>query len=319
MLEKVIEKSADFQVFKSQQQKGTLPSSLLLSSKDNFYSFEFCKSLACLLFDGNACGNCENCLKVRADAHPDLKVYPSKDKLLVADSEEIVMESFIKPIFADKKIFIIRNIDEANDASQNKLLKVLEEPPKNVYFLLTCVNIEKVLPTIRSRCQKTELSKLDDNVIEGLLGRADEELKVLALQVADVQVGKAIALSKKKDFVSLCKDSVGIITRLKSSKEVLEVSKRLQQYKDEFLLIMEVLSIAVSDLLKVKAGKKDLVRLTDFENDYAKVSGDYTIRALCEIALLIDEVVKERGYNVSPVISLENFLLNVLEVKYLCR
>ena len=102
-LEKFIRNSNDFQFLKKEIESGNISKSILLLSKDSTYSFEFAKILACEIFS-NGKGEDENYLKVKADAHPDLKIYPTKDKLVVADSQEIVMESYIKPIFSDKKI-----------------------------------------------------------------------------------------------------------------------------------------------------------------------------------------------------------------------
>lgn len=319
MLKDEIIKTQDFLTIKKEADNEKLAKSMLFISKDNLFAYEFCKAVACLIFDGQNYVSGENTQKVYADAHPDLKTYPQKDKLLVADSEEIVDEAFVKPIFANKKVFIVKNIDESMEVAQNKLLKILEEPPHNVYFLLTCSNIDKVLPTIRSRCNKIDLKRLDDETIKHLVKGKDEEVEELAIAVCDGQIGKAIELCNKKDLLSICNDSIGILTRMKTSKQVLTFSKKLQTYKDDYLLIFEILSIAIDDMLKIKAGKKELVRLKKFEREFEAVANEYTIRALCEIAFAVDEVVKKKTYNVNSTLALENFLLNILEVKYLCK
>ncbi len=317
MLRDAIAKTSDFEALKREQENNKLAKSILFISKDSLFSFEFCKQTACLIFDGKACGECENCQKVDLNAHPDLKTYPQKEKLLVADSEEIVMESFVKPVFANKKVFIIRNIDEAMEVAQNKLLKILEEPPTNVYFLLTCASLDKVLPTIRSRCNKIELKKLDDQVISELMNKVDNLDLVLA--VSGGQIGKAEELAKKRNFSELCKDCLSVLTKMNSSKQVLTYSKKLQSYKDDYLLIFDILSVLLGDMLKIKAGKRELVKFKSYENELANVASDYTIRAICEIVNLLDQVIKEKTYNVNQTLSLENFLLNILEVKYLCK
>ncbi len=318
MLINAIKKSQDFVSLKEEVEKGKLGKTLLFISKDSLYAEEFCKQVASLIFDGQDLEASENSMKVNANAHPDLKIFPTKERLLVPDSEEIVSECFVKPIFANKKVFIIRNIDEAMEVAQNKLLKVLEEPPANVYFLLTCSSVDKVLPTIRSRCVKTSLKKLDDNVILKLIESKTENSE-LVLAVCEGQIGKANKLSSKKDFAEICKASVEILTKLSSSKEVLAFSKKLQEFKDDFILIFDIISVALGDLLKIKAGRGNLIKLKPYEDDLNKASSGYTIRAICEISQLIDQVVKEKFYNVNTQLAIENFLLNVLEVKYLCK
>lgn len=318
MLINAIKNSQDFLSLKEEVVKQKLGKTLLFISKDSLYAEEFCKQIASVIFDGADLPESKNAMKVNANAHPDLKVFPTKEKLLVPDSEDIVAECFIKPIFANKKVFVIRNIDEAMEIAQNKLLKVLEEPPANVYFLLTCASLDKVLPTIRSRCVKVNLKKLEDELILKLIeNKANNSQLVLA--ICEGQIGKANKLAIKKDFEDICKASVEVLTKLSSSKDVLAYSKRLQEFKEDFVLIFDILSVALGDLLKIKAGKSNLIKLKTFEDDLIKASNGYTIRAICEIALLIDQVVKEKFYNVNSQLAIENFLLNVLEVKYLCK
>ena len=317
MLKDVIRKTSDFEALIREENNGKTAKSILFISKDGLYTYEFCKQVACLIFDGKIDEQSNNNQKVNLNAHPDLKTYPQKEKLLVADSEDIVMESFIKPIFANKKIFIIKNIDEAMEVAQNKLLKILEEPPHNVYFLLTCSSVDKVLPTIRSRCNKIELKKIDDEIISQIMNKCDNLDSVIA--VSDGQLGKAEMLAKKQNFSDLCRDCIAVLTKMNSSKQVLSYSKKLQSYKDDYLLIFEILSIALGDMLKIKANKRELVKFKSYENEFVSVCGEYTIRAICEICSLIDNVVKEKIYNVNTTLTLENFLLNILEVKYLCK
>lgn len=61
---------------------------------------------------------------------------------------EIINQSYTT---LDTQVYIIADTDEMSLRSKNSLLKVFEEPPNNAYFILTCKNIENVLPTIRSR------------------------------------------------------------------------------------------------------------------------------------------------------------------------
>ena len=243
-----IEQGEDFKEIKKEILNQSLSKSTLFISKDSNYSFELCKAVACKIFDGEVLGVGMNEEKVYANSHPDLKIYPLKDKLLVSDSEDIVEESFIKPIFANKKVFIIKNIDDAMEVAQNKLLKILEEPPANVYFLLTCSNVDKVLPTIRSRCNKHEIARLSRDKLSQLV-KCDDDKLPLVLAVSDGLLGKADFLAKKKDFQTLCNDVFACLTKMQTSKDVLTYSKKLQAFKDDFNLIFEVFSTIFGKVL----------------------------------------------------------------------
>ncbi len=309
----------DFKTLVKEKEKNTFPKALLLISKDNLYLQEFAKAVAMLILDEKVDINGENCKKVLADSHPDVKFYPIKDKLLVSDSQEIVEESFIKPIFANKKVFIIKDISNSMEAAQNKLLKVVEEPSNNVYMILTCTNPDLVLPTIRSRCNKITLAKLSLEQTIKLLPKVENSKLNLVLAVADGQIGKANELARLKNFEVLCDDALSIFTKMKTSKQVLVYSKKLLAYKDNITLILQVLALCVEDLLKIKSGNKDLARLQPFVSELSKVSEEYTVRALCEISALVDKASKEKQYSVNMVLVIENLLLNILEVKYICR
>ena len=72
------------------------------------------------------------------ESFSDCLIFPAeKDKKIkVEDAEKILEESLLTPVEVDKKLFVIGDFAEANVQTQNKLLTLLEEPPKGVYFLL---------------------------------------------------------------------------------------------------------------------------------------------------------------------------------------
>ena len=313
----IIKDTQDFKSLCSEIKANTISKSILLFSKDSFYAEEFSKALAVSLLNNGEMEENENYLKVISNSHPDVKTYPQKDKLLVSDSEEIVMESFIKPIFSDKKIFIIKNIDNSMESAQNKLLKVLEEPPCNVYFIITCVNENLLLPTIKSRCSKFELSKIDRLLIEKELGSVSE--KELISSICDGKLGKAIDIAEKKNVREIFDLAVSLLVEMKSSKQVLLFSNKISKIKNEYNLLFEILCLLLEDLLFIKAGENQKARFKDALSKLESVSIEYSIKAICEIQSLIDKAVKEMSYNGNVTLIIENLLLNILEVKYICR
>jgi DNA polymerase-3 subunit delta' len=108
----------------------------------------------------------------------DLKIYPKPDKKLsVADASEIIDDCALKPIERDKKLYIISDFDTSAQLFQNKLLKVLEEPPEGVYFLLGATTLSPVLDTIRSRVKMLEIPPFStDEVYEALCRMGDNSL-----------------------------------------------------------------------------------------------------------------------------------------------
>ena len=93
--------------------------------------------------------------------HPDIiKIAPLEGKKNIAVSQvrELKSDAYIKPHMSQKKVFIIDYADTLNEQSQNALLKVLEEPPENVIFILIAETKASFLETIISRCVVLTLS-----------------------------------------------------------------------------------------------------------------------------------------------------------------
>ena len=316
-LTSVVCESSDFKELCKEVQNNSISKSILLFSKDVIYSTHFAKCLAVAIFNNGHFIENEHCAKVFAQTHPDQKTYPKKDKLLVSDSEEIVMESFIKPIFANKKVFIIKDIDNSMDSAQNKLLKILEEPPENVYFILTCANSNLVLPTIKSRCNKTELNKLDKKSIDRLL-KGTYNLSIISA-ISDGLIGRALELKDNEDLDDIFNLSFSILKDMKSSRQVLQYSNKIFTFKKDLNLLFEIVDLLLEDLLLFKAERIANMRFKDYIKDFEGIMQDYTIKAICEIRKLMDKANKELSFNGNQTLIVENLLMNILEVKYICK
>ncbi len=253
-------------------------------------------------------------LKVESGVDLDIKVYPkNNEKLLVADSNDIVAECYVKPVNMPNKIFIINNFDISTEEAQNKLLKVLEEPPKNVYFLLSAKSEERVLPTIKSRCDKIKILPLQEEEMVKVCDNA------LARILGGGYVGKALALSRKEELNRIASFAVSLITELKASKQVIKFSKTFLSLKDDIDLILEVMSICLEDVIKIKCESENLCKLTPFLSELKDVEAEYSVEALCEISRLISNFREKLEFNANLTVAVDNFLLKMLEVKYLCK
>ena len=253
-------------------------------------------------------------LKIASGVDLDVKVYPKNgEKLLVADSNEIVSEAFVKPVNLPKKIFIINNFDVSTEEAQNKLLKVLEEPPANVLFLLSAKSEDKVLATIKSRCDKIKISPLAMEDIEKICTDS------LACILGGGWVGKTLALAKKEDLKEVANFAVSLATELKNSKQVLNFSKKFLDEKENFDLILQIFSLALEDIVKIKCESENLCKLKSYLDELKEVEQEYSVRAIYEINLLISDLQKRREFNANMTVAVDNFLLKMLEVKYLCK
>ena len=101
------------------------------------------------------CGICPDCVKAAKGFHPDIsESLASQDDaspLKVDAVRTIRSNAFVFPNEAKHRVFLLHNMQYANEQAQNALLKILEEPPEYVRFVLTCPNSSALLETILSR------------------------------------------------------------------------------------------------------------------------------------------------------------------------
>ena len=132
----------------------------------------------------DSCGSCQSCRLFEAGSHPDFgMVYKelleftkdNKGKKTPVDLPIDVIREFLigkvsrRPTMSERKVFIVSEAEKLNAASQNSLLKVLEEPPEYCCIILLCTRLEKLLPTTKSRCQIIRFTSIaEDRIIEKL-------------------------------------------------------------------------------------------------------------------------------------------------------
>lgn len=318
MTEDLLLNSQEFQKILKEIKKGNESHSYLFYSPDEYSAKQMSRLVAKALLCNTMCDKCENCVKFNFE-HPDVKYFPKKGQLLVEDSNYIVDESFIKPIFADKKIFIIDDFDKSTLSAQNKLLKVIEEPNKNMYYLLSTSNLENVLPTIRSRCFKVVVGNFSKDVLLKEFKNAESDFLKIAIAIGRGYLGKTINLVNNKNLKDIFLLSRDIICKLKNSKETLIYSKKISSYKEDFNLILEIISLILEDLIAIKTKKKNLLNFDFIEKDLNDVCDEYSMTAIIETEKLLLNIMKELRLFTNQTLIIDNFLVNLLEVKYRCR
>ncbi len=145
------------------------------------------QALLCAAPDhGDACGQCASCQVMVAGTHPDCVELPhdstTADLPLDLVREAVVEAAFTSPLMGSAKVFILPGIERLATAAANTLLKVLEEPPRGTYLIMTTTSAASVLSTIRSRAQLYRLPPLSTAQIEHILQRqgmsADEAARL---------------------------------------------------------------------------------------------------------------------------------------------
>ena len=109
---------------------------------------------------------------IAAESYADCLFYPAKGAKLTADgAADLIGESALRPVEGSKKLFVLDAFQTVTPLVQNKLLKILEEPPESVYFLAGATAEHAVLPTVLSRADKIAVPPFPEEAIAAALTR----------------------------------------------------------------------------------------------------------------------------------------------------
>jgi len=145
---------------------------------------------------------------VAAGSHPDMRWLERLENekgnlnrnIKVDQIRELGEFLGLTPALSDWRVAVIDTVDELEPSGGNALLKMLEEPPPNVLFLLVSHAPGRLLPTIRSRCRRLDFQSLDDDVMASILEREapalsdSERRKIVAMSFGSA--GRALAFAE---------------------------------------------------------------------------------------------------------------------------
>ncbi len=126
------------------------------------------KAVNCLNPDnGNPCGECANCKAIGDESLPDVMEIDAASNNGVDDIRELRDRIAFAPAQAKYKVYIIDEVHMLSNAASNALLKTLEEPPSHAIFILATTEVNALLPTILSRCQRYDFKRIEPEDIVG--------------------------------------------------------------------------------------------------------------------------------------------------------
>jgi len=239
---------------------------------------------------------------IDSESYVDCHFFPeSGQKFVVEDAEKIAEECTLQPTEGEKKLFVVCGFDEATLPAQNKLLKLLEEPPKGVYFLLGARTAYPVLSTVLSRVQKLEIPPFDGLEIAKCLARMHgDEFTKSDYELCAMASGGTLGSAQEMLFGGAYKMLVDEAFALcLGEKNALPVTvKRLGDTKRKRELL-SLISLIFRDALVYKtgvAGVNGILLRSEFSRLQA-VAKRYSARALTKAQTLVVKAEKELFFN----------------------
>ena len=201
----------------------------------------------------------------------------------IDDIRGIIDEVQGTPYKCRYKVYIIDEVHMLTAESFNALLKILEEPPKHVVFILATTEVHKIMLTIQSRCQRFDFHRIPPRAI------ADRLLYVANQEDIALDDSAAMLIASVSD--GALRDALSLLDRCISISR--DVSDEVVRSKDMPLLCDELLTHFRS-LMLIKSVKnpRDIVVFTDSEFEQAQTQADYL--SLADIVYYMD--ILSRSY-----------------------
>ncbi len=318
----LISNSKAFKIIELDASSSRLSHAYMFISSDDNYLKTFCER-ACKHFINldDGVNQDKNNLRIEKRVHPDVKFFGEDKNIDAAMSAEIVELAGFSPFEADKKVFVLYNVQNMNEASQNKILKTIEEPPKNTYFILACKATSRMLPTILSRVKQITLDELSPMQISKLLtenGVPPEKAEIYA-SCASGNGTFAEKLATDDGFVGFFNSVVNAYFEINGSRDVLKFSNEFTAKsvdKDEFF---DIAMVIARDIMMVLSGKDNFVLCKNILPKLKVIASMLNLEAVSNLIAECVEAKKKLVFNVSATSVVDSFLFKVAEVKVKCR
>ncbi|WP_042278150.1 DNA polymerase III subunit [[Clostridium] dakarense] len=297
--------------------KKYLTNSLRKNKINHAYMFEGIDGIGKKKFTGELAKillNTEN-----VDSSPDyININADGSSIKIAQIRKLQTDIIIKP-HKEYKIYIINEAEKMTVEAQNALLKTLEEPPEYAIMILITSNKERLLDTIKSRCEIIKflpISLLD--LKKYLIDKGIEEQRAQLLSVfSRGSIEKALELSESADFAIMREDIQSYIQTILDKKiiDILEIPANMDKYKKEIMSILDIFVNYFRDMMMLKEKvDKSMIINADKIVFIQNMSKKITYSQVSKIIDIIEDTKTKIRSNCNFNISIQVMALNIYEV-----
>ena len=275
--------------------------------------------------DGTACGRCPSCQALLAGTHPDFfQVVPDENTSSPIIKIEAIRQMQDKiarlPILSRQRVVIIDDSQTMNEAASNCLLKTIEEPGEQIYFILVTNSVMALLDTIISRCMREEFAGLSSEEITSLLvkrGLSAERADYLA-GFADGSVRQAILLNDEEGmslqqsamrFFSACVDKrldMEMVWQEGKNFDGMDKSQLSQWFSFLIMVLRDELVLYSGSQVKLY-NQQDIAKISQF-------TGRISQSKLTAFLKLAREYQGRLRYRVASRLMMESFVIKVKDL-----
>ena len=262
------------------------------------------KAINCNSEDDRPCNQCPNCLAITKGEHPDIIEIDAASNNGVDEVRDLIDKVKYAPINGKYKVYIIDEVHMMSTGAFNALLKTLEEPPAHVVFVLATTEPQKILPTIISRCQRFDFTKISIRDIveylEMVLNKEGVQFETEALEII-----AQLAEGGMRDSLSIleqCLAFSGKTLTVEDVNNVYGIISTANKIHFVLQLLRKDMASVLKNISRMNENGTDIKRLTFDLIQILKDVVIYKNTNMSELLFLLDD---ENINQISPYITVE--------------
>ena len=268
------------------------------------------------------CGQCRSCLRIAASKHADVISLglDSKTEISIDDIRELQRTANLPPYEGKHKVFIIDDAEYMSTEATNSLLKILEEPPLGLIWLLLVSEERRLLPTIISRCQRLELKPIPLKQTRQILTeryKVDLDKAELLARVSRGCLGWALSAVANEELLEQRHSRIGKLSSLLTANleqrfaYAQELATHFSQERRSIADTMETWLYWWHDLMLIKGNCKNDINNIDYKMTLEKQAEMLTLSEIKDFLNNLRLINEEIFKNVNPRLAFEWLMLNL--------
>ena len=303
----------------------------------------FAKALNCPnMKEGEPCNKCDSCIEITNGNHPDVFELDAASNRGIDDVRAIQDAAKFFPIKGKYKFFIVDEVHMLTQQAFNALLKILEEPPEYLIFILATTNPEKIPATIVSRCQRfplvrIKIKEISENIKEIAKEekvKIDEESLFLISKLGDGALrdaqgifdmavsycGDKIKYEELKNFLNIPEKeiyfNISKFIRDGNAKDMLTYFGEMNEKGFDLQTFYQGITEHLRDIMIVKStGNQELLDESDsVKEKYLSESKEFTDEQIARLMKILFEAENRFKYSSNQKILFESILVELCRV-----
>jgi len=268
------------------------------------------------------CSQCRSCRRILEHKHADIVSIglDSRAEISINEIRELQRLANLPPYEGKHKVFIINDAEYLSTEAANSLLKILEEPPPKLVWLLLTAEKSRLLPTVVSRCQQLELKPMSLEQVEQILinlHNIDTGKAKLLARLCQGCLGWALSALADEDILVQRAHRISTLSSLTSASleqrfaYAQELAIQFSQNRRAVAEIMEIWLCWWHDLMLIKGVCKEAIINIDYETTLKNQAALLSLIEIKEFVIALRSTWEELAKNVNPRLAFESLMLNM--------